>query len=121
MIALLDGRRHGRSARVDKPVMPELVACPACGCKVQMAETMLGRHVRCPLCSSSFTAAPAAADTPPAPRVLDPVDQPGQPLCPRCGQRVGWEADVCPYCREEFEQESEPTRELRLRVAGVRR
>ena len=36
--------------------MPEFVACPACGCRVQMADAMLGRAVRCISCGHRFTA-----------------------------------------------------------------
>jgi len=44
--------------------MPEFVACPACGCRVQMAESMLGRQVRCISCGHRFTASsPAEAET----------------------------------------------------------
>src|SRR6516165_4711710 len=44
--------------------MPELVTCPACGFKTQMAEGLLGRRVRCPGCDNRFVA--AADPEPPA-------------------------------------------------------
>jgi hypothetical protein len=51
--------------------MPELVACPGCGYKVQMAEALIGRQVRCQSCSRSFVAAPDTRppEPPPAPPV----------------------------------------------------
>ena len=63
--------------------MPEFVACPACGCRVQMAESMLGKAVRCISCNHRFTAAsPAEVETR---RVepLPPVEPP--PLPERSG------------------------------------
>jgi hypothetical protein len=44
--------------------MPELVACPSCGFRLQLAEVFLGRRVRCLACAQTFTAAPG----PPAPQ-----------------------------------------------------
>ena len=41
--------------------MPELVACPVCGCRVQMADAMLGRQVRCVGCNGVYTATADAA------------------------------------------------------------
>ena len=44
--------------------MPEFVACPACDCRVQMSESMIGRSVRCISCNHRFTAAsPTEAET----------------------------------------------------------
>jgi hypothetical protein len=96
--------------------MPELVTCPACGCRIQLAELFLGRPTRCIACGHRFIAAPdvgaPARDrqedspypvaTPPAP----PVEKPQTagrshqrlPLCPGCHRPVGWEALECPEC-----------------------
>jgi hypothetical protein len=94
--------------------MPELVACPVCGCKVQMAEAMLGKQVRCLTCQASFlaTAEPAAPlmGTEAVRRPARPV--PGAearpPFCPGCGRAVAWENLACPHCGEEFEPEAPP-------------
>lgn len=97
--------------------MPELVGCPACGCKVQTSEGLLGRTVRCFGCGHRFVARP----TPPTPRLPPPKPPPpplvprrmesdedleaGLPYCPGCGRRVSWMADSCRHCGEEFEDE----------------
>src|SRR5262245_26400903 len=51
--------------------MPELVTCPACGFRTQMADSALGRTVRCGACAQTFTAGVVAPDlpVPPAPRL----------------------------------------------------
>jgi hypothetical protein len=103
--------------------MPELVTCPSCGFKTQMAEGLLGRRVRCPGCDNRFVAAadpePPAETHRPAPPsrpVLpgrppladeDYTEDQTLPFCPGCGKRVRWEALRCPYCAEELEPESE--------------
>jgi hypothetical protein len=96
--------------------MPELVACPACGCRVQMMDGTLGKRIRCLACGQTFVAgalpAPAAEPetvTVPLPR-LEPTEgaaspprpATGQrspwPLCPSCSRPVPWEANDCPHC-----------------------
>jgi len=111
--------------------MPEIVCCPRCGFKVQMAESLLGRSVRCQACDERFVAEPEA---PPPPRLPEPPPEPPRsepppaerhppgrdyrqpeyrrpgaagdlPLCPGCGRGVAWDYRICPYCGEEFEAE----------------
>ncbi len=105
--------------------MPEFVACPACGCRVQMAESMIGRTVRCINCEHRFTAvSPSEAETrrvEPLPALPEREAAPIHPTvgradadprspreerlphCPRCGRPVSWEAFRCPNCGEELE------------------
>jgi hypothetical protein len=63
--------------------MPEFVACPACGCRVQMADAMLGRPVRCISCGHRFTASspsePETRRVEPLPAVEAPDERPAQP------------------------------------------
>jgi hypothetical protein len=35
------------------------------------------------------------------------------PFCPGCGRRVRWEATICPYCDEQFEDDSDLRRQQR--------
>ncbi len=117
------------SPRVIRDAMPELVACPACGCRVQMADSTIGRPVRCISCDHRFTASsPAEVETrrvgplppvepPPAPERGPPHRRPagepdedhrpppgaGRPCCPRCGRPVDWEAFRCASCGEQLE------------------
>jgi len=111
--------------------MPELVACPVCGCKVQMAEAMLGKQVRCLSCQASFI----ALSQPPPPQLeenpalhrprrthrLRPGEETRKPYCPGCGRPVGWEEILCPFCGEEFEPELGPELLGRRRQALPRR
>jgi len=60
--------------------MPEFVACPACGCRVQMADSMIGRMVRCISCGHRFT---ASSPTEPETRRVEP--QPAVEAPPRTG------------------------------------
>jgi len=65
--------------------MPEFVACPACGCRVQMADSMIGRPVRCINCDHRFTAtSPAEVET----RRVEPLPPPEPPTPPASGRRV---------------------------------
>jgi hypothetical protein len=79
-----------------------------------MAETLLGRRVRCFSCSHSFL---AGVDTPaqhprpedvPNPRPAEGEGRPGpqtQPLCPVCSKPTSWDDATCPHCNEPFESE----------------
>jgi hypothetical protein len=104
--------------------MPELVMCPACGCKVQMAESMLGQSVRCIACDNRFVAAPVPPPSPTQGRAAVPDEdedpQARQPFCPACGKRVSWDVVTCPHCGEELEAEDEFSRQERV-PPGVRR
>ena len=109
--------------------MPELVTCPSCGCRVQMAESQLGRRVRCIACQSAFVAEagppqPPRLTAPPPPPLRPPAAAKRQdededeadprPFCPGCGRRVNWEVTRCPHCGEELEAENDFRRRLRL-------
>jgi hypothetical protein len=92
--------------------MPDLIACPACGCRVQMMDAMLGRRTRCVACGEQFLAgAPPAPRPEPEPDVIpvQPLDldeaarpdrarNPRPALCPCCGRVVTWDAAACPGC-----------------------
>jgi hypothetical protein len=107
-------------------IMPELVTCPSCGCKVQVAEMLLGKRTRCIACGSVFLAGEQPLPPEPTGIPLQPDDEdlpsgrlPGMdvpgpqhglprhhlPLCPRCHRPVGWEASACPHCGHLFEPE----------------
>lgn len=103
--------------------MPELVACPSCGCRVQVSELHLGKRTRCIACGSTFVAEPGPAPSlPEAPDSypLHPQDKEQHkeesrslkqrglprhrlPLCPGCHRPVGWEVLACPYCGHLFD------------------
>lgn len=99
--------------------MPEFVACPACGCRVLVSDSMLGKRVRCIGCDHRFTASsPAEAETrrveplpayepPPSERPGPPPLPPGfdEPLPGRPGAHdedapplPGAELPCCPTC-----------------------
>jgi hypothetical protein len=63
--------------------MPEFVACPACGFRMQMADAVLGRRVRCPGCGHSFVAGPAADVELPPQRVEPLPARAPEPAPPR--------------------------------------
>jgi hypothetical protein len=102
--------------------MPEFVTCPVCGCKVQLADSFLGRRVRCIGCAHAFVAEPEPPAQPlpglPLPVRDRPVRQEEAPrdlvLCPVCHRPVGWEAPTCPYCGLELEPEEVTARTERL-------
>jgi hypothetical protein len=113
--------------------MPELVACPSCGLKVQMAEGLIGQPVRCIGCQHRFLAEPAPEvpvaqqesplarwGTNPRRPPPDPEDEDSRPFCPACDRAVTWEDVVCPHCGEELESE-EPIRRRRPLPRDVRR
>jgi predicted Zn finger-like uncharacterized protein len=48
--------------------MPIIVACPSCGGKLRVADTLVGQRVRCPACNHAFvSAAESPPPTPPSP------------------------------------------------------
>jgi hypothetical protein len=47
--------------------MVEIITCPACQRKLQMAEASFGQSVQCPQCVHTFVAAPAPLAAPPVP------------------------------------------------------
>src|SRR5690349_10448850 len=49
--------------------MPIIVACPACGGKLRVADDLLGQRIRCPACQGTFDAA-----RPPAPSAAPPLN-----------------------------------------------
>lgn len=106
---------------VNPPAMPELVACPSCGCKTQVADVLLGSSTRCIACGRTFVAnvftepprlmseypvQSTEEDDAPPPRPNNWY--PGRakhqkPLCPRCHLPVEWEAEYCPHCSHAFD------------------
>jgi hypothetical protein len=125
--------------------MPEFIACPACGCRVQMLESAFGKSVRCIACDHRFIVSPPAETetrrveplparerppgaewrSVPAPRPLPPDDPDDDrpprdsdlPCCPACGWRVPWEALRCGQCGVELEVDGGYDR-FRQRPAG---
>lgn len=99
--------------------MPELVACPSCGCRIQVGEFQLGRRTRCLACNQTFLAETRTSVTPaglpplvPSLPVLTPPRPPTEqkgmppgrlPLCPSCHHSVPWEALACPCCGHLFD------------------
>ena len=62
--------------------MPEFVACPACGCRVLVSDSMLGKRLRCISCDNRFTASsPAEAET----RRVEPLPAHEPPPSERTG------------------------------------
>ncbi len=115
--------------------MAELVSCPACGCRMQVADTLLGRRVRCFGCQRPFVAT-AERNPPPSWRGEPPTPQGANaprlgaagdedesatgergPFCPGCGRRIAWSDLCCPFCGEELEPEDDNTRRGRQRIA----
>src|SRR5207248_11399256 len=101
-------RPSGGSCRLgDSPtapgvvVMPVFVACPACGCRVQMTEAMIGKSVRCIACSERFAADPEVQPPPPPPRRVPAGPVPAGPEAPRRGPSP-------PGADEEFGPDGRP-------------
>jgi hypothetical protein len=85
-----------------------------------MADTLLGRSVRCIGCDHRFVASldnalpsvPGRSREPPRPArgprrhdEVGPREGEYGPFCPGCGKRIGWDAPACPFCGEELEPE----------------
>lgn len=77
--------------------MPELVACPSCGCKIQMAQTHLGSRTLCVACGKDFVA-------------QGPPERGPVPLCPACQGPADWDAAACPHCGQPFDPADAPRR-----------
>lgn len=69
--------------------MPVFVGCPACGFKVSVPETFLGRKIRCTACSKTF----AATEEPPRPTNAPQPERAGQEPPPPAhgGPRRDWD------------------------------
>src|SRR6202521_262788 len=65
--------RVPRFPTTQRGIMSEVVNCPKCERKLRVPEELLGKKVKCPTCSETFTAT-AAAGGGEAP--LAPVDEP---------------------------------------------
>lgn len=70
--------------------MPETVACPSCGQKLNVPDHLIGQQVRCAKCQNVFTAQAEAPSAPPPPprQESNPLDfsaspEPGPPRRPR--------------------------------------
>ncbi|HEV3258851.1 MAG TPA: hypothetical protein VG013_18415 [Gemmataceae bacterium] len=109
------GSPQGSTRQQPQPV---LAACPQCRQQVRVLDTTIGHTVRCPHCSSTFTAQPAA---PPAPNVA-PAPAPVLTTCSHCKRQVRVPANVlgrpvkCPLCGSTFTAQaaappSQPPRE----------
>ena len=53
--------------------MPNTIHCPQCNRELRVPDELLGKKVKCPACSTTFTASIAASEAEPPP--LTPVDQ----------------------------------------------
>ncbi|HEV3117170.1 MAG TPA: MJ0042-type zinc finger domain-containing protein [Gemmataceae bacterium] len=49
--------------------MPELIQCPKCNRKLRVPDNLLGKKVKCPSCSTTFTAAAGEEELPTAPLI----------------------------------------------------
>ena len=113
--------------------MPEFIACPACGCRVQMADSMFGKTSAASPATTALSSPPPAGDRNAAlgtaagartafgagmaarrrrgpyrvPSGEPDDDRPPRdadlPCCPACGWRVPWEALRCGQCGVELE------------------
>jgi predicted Zn finger-like uncharacterized protein len=54
--------------------MPEVIQCPHCNRKLRVPDNLLGKKVKCPSCSSTFTATAGEEDLPTAPLIEDEGD-----------------------------------------------
>lgn len=61
--------------------MPQVVACPACGCQLNLPEALSGKPVKCPKCARTFTAPEPDSS---CPVCASPVLA-GSPICVDCG------------------------------------
>ncbi|MFO0876177.1 MAG: hypothetical protein U0840_02300 [Gemmataceae bacterium] len=90
---------------------------------MQVAESMLGRPMRCIACQGRFEAQPPRTEKSslwaPGAKLIPPLQEapqppvaesvrhgplrPSVPLCPGCERPVGWEAVQCPHCGHLFD------------------
>jgi predicted Zn finger-like uncharacterized protein len=104
--------------------MPIVVECPSCNRKLRVPDDLLGRLVKCPTCSSTFTAAESAGgggapveEPPPAPREEIEEERPGRVSARR--QAPAPEPDYDDRGEDEDYDERRPRR--RRRVSGRNR
>jgi predicted Zn finger-like uncharacterized protein len=64
--------------------MPEIINCPQCERKLRVPDDLLGQQVKCPTCSTTFTATAAPSEAPaPAPQAAPaPAPPPPPPAAP---------------------------------------
>src|SRR5438105_10355577 len=53
----------------DRGIMPEVIQCPKCNRKLRVPDNLLGKKVKCPSCSTAFTAAAGEEELPTAPLI----------------------------------------------------
>lgn len=99
--------------------MPEMVACPACDCRVLVNEMQLGRRIRCIACDGTFVAGEPVPVQESKTYALNPTevvdeepmgDGPRKgparhrlPLCPKCHRPAGWKDSYCAHCSHPFD------------------
>jgi hypothetical protein len=96
--------------------MPEVVNCPKCERKLRIPEELLGKKVKCPTCSETFTATAAAGGAAPPP----PEDEP--PPRPRPPRDEDFQAEDRPSRRprrdEDIDRDRDDEPRPRRRSAG---
>jgi hypothetical protein len=111
--------------------MSAIIDCPSCRRKVRLPEPLAGQQVRCPTCGSAFEAVlpdtPSGSGEAPVATVSElPATAPQRRTdreadmepCPYCGKRVPLEADYCPQCHADFDEEDDRPWE---QPGGIRR
>ena len=80
-----------------------ITRCPHCGKALKGNDSLVGRQVRCPACSQTFTVAEDQA-TPQQPfgQVAPPPVPPGRATttCPYCREEIAIGAQKCKHCGE---------------------
>jgi predicted Zn finger-like uncharacterized protein len=89
--------------------MPTLVECPSCSRKLRVPDELLGQRVKCPTCSSVFTAGEQAGGAPPAPE--EPAEDRGRVTArepsPREREDRSYQEEPVSRRRPRFEDEDD--------------
>ncbi len=97
--------------------MPNTIHCPSCNRELRVPDELLGKKVKCPACSTTFTASVAGLETEPqAPTPLG--SEPSSPVRLQPAPEEG--VDAAGGYQEDYERPSRPSRDRSRGLAVMR-
>jgi predicted Zn finger-like uncharacterized protein len=97
--------------------MPNTIHCPSCQRELRVPDELLGKKVKCPACSTTFTAAVAGPEAGATPPVL----QQSEPQQPSSGPMAGEGGDVGAARDQDYEPSLRPSSQRRSRGLAIMR
>ena len=111
---LVDRTKTRNHTRRNESFMPNTIHCPQCNRELRVPDELLGKKVKCPACSTTFTASIAASEAEPPP--LTPVGSEPARLQPAPDESP----DAARGFQEDYQRPSGPPRDRSRGLAVMR-